>query len=76
MNVYQMYVANGNKAGFSVRRKNWRSSVRVVSVAGLAEGVLPGEPPYYGNPPVIVAYPNGRMQVLSCPGTFQYVLVK
>lgn len=71
MNVYEMYVANGNSAGFLVKRKNWRSPVRVVSIGGQSSGPLVGTPPYYGNPVVLIY--GGK--VLSCPGTFQYELV-
>lgn len=74
-----MYEANGNKAGFYVRRRTWGNTyARVVAVGGRAEGPLPGEPPYFGNPEVLVdVFKNDGRQVasgdvLSCPGTYSY----
>lgn len=78
-NIYQMYVENGNKAGFFVRRDSWsRIYACVTRVAGLKEGELRGEPPYFGNPTVEMdVYANdGTLQKsgeeLSCPGTYAY----
>lgn len=78
-NIYQMYEANGNKAGFFVRRNSWGNTyARVATVAGSTEGPLPGNPPYYGNPPVTMDVFNddgslkGTDQELSCPGTYSY----
>jgi hypothetical protein len=77
-NIYQMYVANGNRAGFFVRRNSWshpRSFARVLSVGGMVEGPIPGLPPYFGNPVVKARiWYRGRETFgsLSCPGTFAY----
>jgi hypothetical protein len=76
MNIYEMYVANGNRAGFSVHRNSWAShnTAQVLSVAGQESGPLSGAPPYYGNPLVIADHPWGVGR-LSCPGTYAYELV-
>ncbi|WP_145114263.1 hypothetical protein [Gimesia panareensis] len=78
-NVYEMYVDNGNKAGFFVRRDSWSSIyAKVISIEGKSEGPLTGTPRYFGNPEVIVdIYKNDgslskASDVLSCPGTFAY----
>jgi hypothetical protein len=83
MNVFEMYVANGNKVGFKVRRNWWsKKSYSVVKlVQDKKEGPLEGEAPYYGNPVVICDfYFDGRLKsrnsILSCPGTYNYDLVK
>ena len=80
MNVYEMYAANGNRAGFWIQRDSWGRTCAVVrSVAGQSEGELPGKPPYHGNPPVIVdvfdlrdGTPKDSRAALSCPGTHGY----
>lgn len=47
-NLFQMYVANGSRPGFWIKRTTWGNScARVTSV-----GPLTGAPPYYGNPKV------------------------
>lgn len=78
-NIYQMYEANNNKAGFYVRRDSWSTIyARVATVAGRTEGPLQGKPPYYGNSPVTMDVFNnngsvqGTNQPLSCPGTYAY----
>lgn len=79
-NVYQMYVANGNRAGFCVRRSNWMPGnyARVVSVDGHESGPLNGRAPYFDSPTVLVDFCNAdgtvsaRDQVLSCPGNYSY----
>lgn len=78
MNIYQMYVANGNRAGFWVRRNSWSwQSALIISVGGMTEGELSGPPPYFNNPPVV-----GRMEgrgkdfSISCPGTYGYQLIE
>jgi hypothetical protein len=80
-NIYQMYVANGNRAGFYVRRANWTGTyARVVSVAGRESGPLRGRPPYFGNPPVTMDVYNldgtvrARGQELLSPGNRSYSL--
>jgi len=80
LNVYQMFDRVGG-AGFFVRRNSWRhprTVARVVSVAGLRSGTLPGAPPYHGNPPVevVVSYQGQvRRERLRCPGSYAYELV-
>jgi hypothetical protein len=49
LNVFQMYIANGAKVGFWLRRTTWGSTcAQVTSV-----GEFKGPPPHYGNPVVI-----------------------
>jgi hypothetical protein len=64
-NLYQHYVANGNRAGFWVQHEIWEgtaSEIRVKSVDGKTEGSLSGEPPNYGEGPVLIdAYVNGSL---------------
>jgi hypothetical protein len=56
--VLLMYVANGNRAGFWVKRDSWGNTCALVKlVGGQASGELSGEPPYVnvkgkGNPTV------------------------
>jgi hypothetical protein len=78
MNVYEMYVSRGNRAGFRVHRNSWAEgkTALVISVGGQVEGPLDGKPPYYGNVPVIAEQPWGRVEQLSCPGTAAYRLVE
>lgn len=78
-NIYGMYAANGNAAGFFVRRDSWANSTfaRILTVAGQPTGPLPGKSPYHGNPTVMAAfYFNDRLKdpamILSCPGTYAY----
>jgi len=83
LNIYQMYIQNGNKAGFYVMRNSWSNHyVKVIEIDGKAAGKLPGEPPYHDNPPVIgelFSLSTGRCikkrEVLTCPGTFGYSLL-
>jgi hypothetical protein len=84
-NVFEMYVANGNHAGFWVKRNSWGNTcARVKSVHGREAGELPGVPPYFnvsgeGKPRVIVDIfdlHTGALKdadvLLSCPGTYGY----
>jgi hypothetical protein len=78
-NIYQMYVANGNRAGFYVRRNSWAGTyAQVVTVSGREAGPLSGRPPYYGDSPVTMDVYNldgtvrAVAQQLSCPGTYTY----
>lgn len=79
-NVYQMYIANGNQAGFYVRRANWKPGTyaRVVSIDGRESGPLTGRAPYFGNPTVLVDFYNSdgtvraSGQELSSPGNYSY----
>jgi len=82
-NIYQMYVANGNRAGFYVQRDSWSTIYALVTtIDGCTEGPLVGNPPYYGNPLVImdVFYSSGALQSanqkLSCPGNYTYKLIQ
>lgn len=80
MNVFQMYVENGNRAGFWIRRNSWGNTAAfVLSVQGKREGDLEGVPPYYGDPLVVAdVYDLHRPllkelhSVVRCPGTYTY----
>lgn len=73
-NIYQMYVANGNKAGFWVQRNSWSwQTALITSVGGQAEGELEGQPPYFKNQKVKGRMGGqGREVDISCPGTYGY----
>jgi hypothetical protein len=77
-NIYQMYEAFGNRAGFYVRRDSWsKAYALVISVQGKKRGPLEGKSPYYGNPSVIAniyGFSSGDQKgvTLSCPGTYGY----
>jgi len=77
-NIYQMYMANGNRAGFWVKRNSWSwQTALITSIAGKAEGELEGSPPYYGNPKVkALMGGKGREIEISCPGTYAYKRVE
>lgn len=79
-NLYQLYMDNGNQAGFKVRRGSWGQSswARVVSVTQeqKTEGQLPGNEPYHGNTPVFIDFKGkGKVEKASCPGTYQWSIV-
>jgi hypothetical protein len=78
-NVYSLYVRNGNRAGFWVRRAGWGESLAFVwRVGGKAEGPLDGKPPYYGNVKVgaTIFYPDRVVEgYLPCPGCYQWQTV-
>lgn len=59
LNVYGMWAAYGNRGGFFIQRNSWapgRTFAIVHSIAGKIEGLLPGKPPYHGNPEVRVLF--------------------
>ena len=60
VNVYQMFVANGNQPGFWLTRTTWNSKcARVLTV-----GDLKGPAPYFGNPKVHAALYDSRTGAL------------
>ena len=76
-NVYEMYVANENRAGFFIRRITWGNTIaRITTIGGREEGALSGEPPYFGSDAVFAEFYNldtgERLNEseVSCPGTF------
>ncbi len=78
-NIYQMYIANGNRVGFFIRSAARPSTyAKVISIAGKTEGPLIGCGPFYGNPVVNIDVFDfsGTIQkrniTLSRPGTFLY----
>jgi len=73
-NVFQMYVANGEKPGFWLRRTTWGNTCAQVT----AVGEFRGEPPYYGNPTVLADVYDLRTGALKekgakipVPGTYK-----
>lgn len=89
-NVYNLYVQNGNQAGFYVRRNSWGNTLFfVASIGGKISGALSGKPPYYGNPTIKGYYCNASKtrlpdsevfgsskEELSCPGCYQWAIVE
>ena len=73
-NVYQMYVANGNRAGFWVQRDSWSwKTALVTSIGGQIDGPLEGCPPYFKNQRVIGKMGGiGRDFEITSPGTYGY----
>lgn len=75
MNVFQMYVHNGNKAGFKIRRKSWTGNrfAIVIRVDNKQVGELDGIEPYFNSPKVLAwdSY-HKRASLLNCPGTYTY----
>ncbi len=117
MNVFQMYLMNGYRADFWVRRSSWRNCVALVTLLnGKPDGPLPNKrAPYFGDPSVdcemwrfafdeteFVLMPSrfkggeptkrfahpaphaGHWErvpsegptLLSCPGTYQYNMIR
>lgn len=79
MNIYEMYIHNGNKCGFKVRRNNWPQTgfAIVISIDGKKEGELDGKPPYFGNPKVIAWHVNDKkIRPLLSPGTYNYTFLE
>lgn len=74
LNIYEMYVKNGNKAGFWVKRNSWSwQSALIVSIDGKTEGELEGNPPYFNNVRVKAKMGGtGKLIDISCPGTYAY----
>jgi hypothetical protein len=74
LNVFQMYVANGERPGFWLRRTTWSNTcAKVTSV-----GELTGPPPYFGNPKVfadIFDLQTGERKdigaKIAAPGTYK-----
>jgi|WetSurMetagenome_2_1015567.scaffolds.fasta_scaffold47463_2 hypothetical protein len=74
-NIYQMYIANGNKAGFLVQRKSWslHTKVLITSIGGKTIGELEGIPPYFKNQKVKGRLGGTDQEIdISCPGTYGY----
>jgi len=44
MNIYRLYIQNGNRAGFWIQHRSWQNKcAQVVSIEGLSSGILPNE---------------------------------
>jgi hypothetical protein len=76
-NIYQMYVANGSKTGFWVKRNSWSWQIALItSIGGNSEGDLEGTAPYFGNQKVKGLMGGiGREVEISCPGTYAYTRI-
>ena len=77
LNIYQIYVANGNKANFWVQRNSssWQSAL-ITSIGGKVEGELDGASPYYDNQKVYGKMGGvGKEYEISCPGAYGYSLL-
>lgn len=78
-NIYQMYVANGNKTGFWVQRKSWslHTKALITFIGGKAEGELEGISPYFNNQKVKGRLGGTGQEIeISCPGTYGYKKVE
>lgn len=89
LNIYLMYIQNGNKCGFWIRRNSWAINIaRVTSIAGQFEGPLEGDRPYFKNQKVRgdvyhaesgrmnwVSGDSGKNQELTSAGTYGYELI-
>ena len=77
-NIYQMYVANGNKAGFWVKRNSWSwQTAQITSIGGQTEGPLEGLPPYFNSPKVKGKMGGvGKEIEITSPGTYGYSRVE
>lgn len=75
MNIYQMYVQNGNKVGFFVKRNSWSQVAEIISIDGKSEGALKGSPPYFNNTKVIGRFGSGKLFEVASAGTYGYELI-
>ena len=77
INIYQMYVANGNKVGFWVRRNSWSwRTALITSIDGKTEGELTGQAPYFNCPKVKGKMGGMYKEVeITCAGSYGYVLL-
>ena len=56
MNIYALYVQNGNRAGFWIQHRKWQNKcAQVLSIGGISSGRLAGFPPDYGHAPVDIS---------------------
>ena len=71
-NIFALYNDNGESAFFWVKRFSWHRIIAyVIDIGGIESGELDqfGEPPYYGNPKVTMAY-------FSTDGVFQNINIQ
>lgn len=57
-NLYELYIENGCKYGFCVRRNSWADyrKAKVIKIEGVIDGqMINGDPPYFTAP-----YPKGH----------------
>lgn len=78
LNIYQMYVANGNQAGFFVKRNSWSWQIaEVLTINGNSSGELEGNAPYFNNPKVIGRFVDSDKSFeITSAGTYGYQLIK
>lgn len=74
LNVFEMFVANGEQAGFWIRRTTWGNTCARVTFIG----PLNGPAPYYGNPVVLADIHDlqsgeliDRGATIPVPGTYK-----
>lgn len=76
-NIYQMYVANGNKVGFWVQRNSWSwKTALITSIGGQTEGPLEGNAPYFKSQKVMgkMGGTDHEFEITS-PGTYGHTRV-
>ncbi len=85
-NIYEMYVQNGNRCGFWVRRNSWSYNIaQITSIGGNQDGPLDGVAPYFKNQKVRgdvyhalsgkmawASGGSGKDQEITSPGTYGY----
>jgi hypothetical protein len=55
MNIYRLYIENGNRAGFWVQHRTWRDRcAQVLSIDGQNLGRLPGSSPAHNHAAVVI----------------------
>lgn len=76
-NIYQMYISNGNKAGFLVRRNSWSDeTATIISIEGKTEGILDGTAPYFNHAKVIACMnETGDLIEISDPDSYNYARI-
>ena len=83
MNIYSLYVQNGNRAGFWIQHRKWQNKcAQVHSIGGVCSGNLPGRPPNYQDAPVAASCfdvrsgrPVGVSPAIEQPDDRGYVLI-
>ena len=56
MNIYSLYIQNGNRAGFWIQHRKWQNKcAQVHSIGGISSGALPGGAPAHDHAPVMVS---------------------
>jgi hypothetical protein len=73
MNIYALYVRNGNRAGFWVQHRSWSNLCAYVGlVAGQESGSLPASPPLHEQAPVQIHAFDVRSGRPAPPSTYPF----